>query len=66
MRWAVEQRMNFIAETLREKGFINRKDIMDQFGISTPQASKDLKDYQDILPDDVKYNMKLKRYEAMR
>lgn len=63
MRWHVEQRMDFIAKTLDEKGYINRKDLMDKFGISTPQASIDLRNYSKLLPGFIKYNTRLKRYE---
>ena len=66
MRWQVEQRMDFIAETLQSKGHINRKDLMDKFGISTPQASNDLRTYKDLLPEFITYNTKSKRYEVVK
>ena len=42
MRWGVEKRLEFIEFRLYWEACINRADITDQFGVSVPQASKDL------------------------
>jgi hypothetical protein len=44
--WFVRQRQEWIAETVRIFGFINREHIERKFGVSTPQASIDLAAFQ--------------------
>lgn len=61
-RWFEQQRMEWIAETLRVFGFINRSHLERKFGISTPQASKDLNAYQRAHPGAVWYDAQRKRY----
>lgn len=63
MRWFEQHRQEWIAETLRVFGFINRQHIERKFGVSTPQASLDLRTYQEKHPDAVSYNKSAKRYE---
>lgn len=63
LRWFEQQRMEWIAETLRVFGFINREHLERKFGISTPQASSDLQEFQDRHPDMMVYNKSSKRYE---
>ena len=65
MNWFVLQRQEWIAETLRVFGFINREHIERKFGVSTPQASMDLRDFQDKYPFSIVYNKSAKRYEAV-
>ncbi|MFP4097892.1 MAG: WYL domain-containing protein [Alphaproteobacteria bacterium] len=61
-RWNVEKRLEFIDFRLFWEGQINRADIMEQFGVSVPQASNDLSKYQDIAPKNLAYDHKVKRY----
>jgi hypothetical protein len=56
--------MEWIAETLRVFGFINREHLMRKFGLSMPQASIDLKAFQRLHPEAMFYNMNSKRYLA--
>jgi hypothetical protein len=63
-RWFFQHRQEWIAETLRVFGFINRQHIERKFGISTPQASVDLAAFQKANPDAISYNQSTKRYEA--
>ena len=62
-RWFESQRIAFIAEMLHVYGFINREHLMRKFGISQPQASKDLQAYQRNSAGSMVYNLKTKRYE---
>lgn len=62
--WGVEQRLEFIEFRLFWEGGINRADITNFFGVSVPQASKDLSQYQEIAPDNVRYDRSEKRYFA--
>lgn len=61
--WFVNQRMAWIAETLRVFGFINREHLQVKFGISQPQASMDLQRFARTHPDAITYNLSAKRYE---
>ena len=64
MRWGVEKRLEFIEFRLFWEGGINRADIMDAFGVSVPQASKDLSLYEEKAPGNLRYDKRQKRYLA--
>lgn len=64
MRWGVRQRLEFIEFRLQWEETINRKDIINQFDVSVPQASNDLKQYKKIAPKNMRYNRKAKQYSA--
>ncbi len=64
MRWGVEQRLEFIEFRLFWEGLINRADIVEYFGVSVPQASKDLTLYQERAPGNMEYDTRGKRYVA--
>lgn len=64
LRWGVEQRLEFIEFRLFWEGSINRSDIIDTFGVSVPQASKDLSLYQERAPGNMEYDPREKCYVA--
>lgn len=64
IKWGAEKRLEFIDFRLYWEGAINRADIMNQFGVSVPQASKDLSLYQEKAPDNITYDKSEKRYFA--
>lgn len=64
MRWFEQHRMDWIAETLRVFGYINREHLMRKFGVSTPQASVDLNRFLRLHPDVMRYDRSAKRYVA--
>lgn len=64
MRWGVEKRMEFIEFRLFWEDGINRADLIDQFGVSSPQASKDLTLYEASAPGNLRYDKSAKRYRA--
>ncbi|MCV3243847.1 putative DNA-binding transcriptional regulator YafY [Mesorhizobium robiniae] len=64
IRWGVEQRLEFIEFRLFWEGGVRRKDIIERFGVSVPQASKDLTLYQERAPGNVEYDKSAKRYVA--
>ncbi len=64
MRWGVEKRLEFIEFRLFWEGGINRADIMETFGVSVPQASKDLSLYEEKAPGNLAYDRSEKRYFA--
>jgi hypothetical protein len=64
MRWSVAQRLAFIELRLFWDGSINRSDLVEQFAISIPQASADLARYQDLAPENLRYDPSSKAYHA--
>ena len=64
MRWGIEQRLEFIEFRLFWEGSINRANITEFFGVSVPQASKDLTLYQERAPGNMEYDPRAKRYVA--
>jgi predicted DNA-binding transcriptional regulator YafY len=64
LRWGVERRLEFIEFRLFWEGGVNRSDIVDEFGVSVPQASKDLTLYQEQAGENIRYDRSQKRYFA--
>lgn len=62
MRWAQKQRMAFIASHVKKHGWIGRAPLMEEFDISAPQASLDLKAFQEMYPGAIVYSKFVKRY----
>ncbi len=62
MKYAIEQRLRFIDFLLHQYDTINRSALVDFFGISVPQATKDIKDYIKLAPDNIRYSVTLKKY----
>ncbi|MBR9800809.1 WYL domain-containing protein [bacterium] len=63
-RWNIEKRLEFIDFRLYWEGRINRSDLTDFFGVSVPQASADLTQYQEAAPKNAVYDKTLKTYVA--
>ena len=63
-RWNIEKRLEFIDFRLYWEGRINRSDLVDFFGVSIPQASADLAQYQETAPKNAVYDKTLKSYVA--
>lgn len=63
-RWGIERRLEFIEFRLFWEGGVNRSDLVEEFGVSVPQASKDLALYQEHAPQNIEYDKSLKRYFA--
>lgn len=64
LKWGVERRLEFIEFRLFWEGAINRADLVETFGVSVPQASKDLTLYQERAPGNMEYDTRAKRYVA--
>ena len=62
--WSAEARLKFIEFRLYWEGRINRGDLQSHFGISTPQASIDLKAYNELAPENFSYDKQRKAYFA--
>lgn len=62
VRWTVAQRYEFIEWRVFWTGRVNRKDLETRFQISTPQASIDLREYQEAAQGNIEYNGSEKAY----
>lgn len=64
VRWSQERRLQFIDFRLQWEGRINRRDLMDFFKISVPQASADIARYTDLAPANLRYDTRSRTYIA--
>lgn len=64
LNWGVERRLEFIEFRVCWEGGVNRADIAEVFGVSVPQASKDMTLYQETAPGNIIYDKSAKRYIA--
>jgi hypothetical protein len=62
MNWFTRTRLDWIDEMLRIYGFLRRDHLVRKFGISVPQASKDLAAFLRLHPDRMTYDLHLKCY----
>ena len=62
VNWGVERRYEFIEFRLYWQGRINRRDLMEVFGISVQQASKDLSNYIEGRKSNVSYDKSQRTY----
>lgn len=58
----VMQRLRLIDFLLDHYGMVNRSAIMDYFGVSTPQASMDIREYLKLAPDNMTYDRTTRVY----
>lgn len=64
LRWGTERRLEFVEFRLYWDGRVNRADLTREFGISVPQASLDLAQYQQRAPTNMTYDKSAKTYLA--
>ena len=64
MNWFAKARQEWIGDTVRVFGYINREHIVKKFGVSTPQASMDLQAFMVANPGRIVYDKSMKRYFA--
>jgi|GEM_PF-470824 len=62
--WSEQQRLMFVERVLFWRGSINRKDLCEHFGISLPQATKDLVTYTSMNSGACAYDVRQKCYVA--
>lgn len=63
-RWDARQRLEFIETAAWWRGLIRRSDLVNEFGISLPQASADLQAYLETNPGSLDYDLRAKTYVA--
>lgn len=56
VKWATRQRLQYIEIMAYYTGIVTRSDVAKAFGISDPAATKDLKLYNDLAPNNLLYN----------
>jgi predicted DNA-binding transcriptional regulator YafY len=62
VRWGLAQRFEMIEWRAYWLGRVNRSDLEERFGVSTPQASVDLRAYQEAAPGNIEYDSTQKAY----
>lgn len=60
--WTQARRFEFIEWKLFWEGMLNRSDLEETFGISTPQASVDLRKYREAAGKNIQYSLTEKGY----
>lgn len=64
LRWSQEARLRAIDLAAFWEGRVNRAELIRRFGISVPQATNDLRDYQARAPRNLRYDTREKAYLA--
>ncbi len=64
LKWDVRQRLKLLESTLLLSGWVRTHALIDTFGISRAQASKDFAVYMALRPMNLAYNKSKKYYEA--
>lgn len=62
IRWGLARRFEFIEWRAYWVGRVNRSDLEERFRVSTPQASVDLRSYQEAAPKNIEYDATEKAY----
>lgn len=62
--WGQERRLQFIDFRLRWEGRLNRKDLIEHFGVSIPQASLDIAKYLELAPTNLSYDSSSRSYHS--
>lgn len=62
MRWSVERRLELIEFRLHWEGRLNRRDLVEAFGVSAQQASADIARYEELAPGNMEYDRSTKSY----
>lgn len=60
--WSALQRLQFIEFRLLWEGHVNRRDLMETFGISVPQSTLDFREYLDRAPNNMDYDKRRRSY----
>ncbi len=62
--WAVERRLDYIDWLLTRRGWVQREDLAQMFGVSHNQVTVDLREWDRLYPGAMAYNHRVRRYEA--
>lgn len=64
LTYAIEQRLRMLDFLLVCYGYVQREFLCDYFGVSAAQVSLDIKRYLKARPNNITYNLSVKRYEV--
>lgn len=64
LKWDVQQRLRLLECTVLLNGWVRTQALIETFGISRAQASKDFAVYHGLRPDNLIYNKSRKYYEV--
>ena len=62
LRRGAVNRLRYIEFLVWFRGFVSRKDIIDQYRIAEAAATKDFKQYSEAYPENLVYDVRAKRY----
>lgn len=62
--FAHRMRLIWLDAALESKNMVRRSDLVDAFGISTPQASSDIQAYRTQFSDHITYDLSAKGYRS--
>lgn len=62
MNYAVEQRLRLIEFLAYHYDSVGREQLVDFFGISLAQATRDFRDYKELAPNNLIFDDAAKRY----
>ena len=63
MKYAVEQRLRLLEFLVVHYNSVGRDHLVDFFGISAPQATRDFRAYKAMAPDNLLFDDAVKRYK---
>jgi hypothetical protein len=63
MQYAVEQRLRLIEFLVVHYDSVGRDQLIDFFGISAPQATRDFRAYKALAPDNLLFDETVKKYK---
>lgn len=62
-RHSTRERFVFIEDIIEQRGYINRRDIRERFGVSEPQAANDFRAYLKLAPHNIWFDRSAKCYK---
>lgn len=62
LRGGAVNRLRYIEFLVWFRGFVSRKDVIDQYRIAEAAATKDFKQYSEAYPENLVYDVRAKRY----
>ena len=63
MNYAIEQRLRFLEFLVAHYDSVGRDQLVDYFGISAPQATRDFRQYKELAPDNLLFDNVAKKYK---
>lgn len=63
MNYAIQQRLRFIEFLVIHYDSVGREQLVDFFGISEPQATRDFRLYKETAPNNLIFDNSTKRYK---